>query len=262
MRIQAIHDSIERNGQFFSDAVCRVMRQCAQRLLQRAIEIEADRFIGQHADRLESDGRRQVVRHGYMPPRMISTGAGPLTIKRPRIRDRAYRVAFTSSILRRYARATSAAPQYLLLLYAGGYRRRDFNQAVCSILGIRADLLDAELLDKITEIWHDEYGAWRRRNLTGSYYACVWAGSACVALEHDPRNRTLLVLIGRTVDGAESILMVTEGDPRDKAAWRRLLYDVQRIGLRTAPGEIVGDRRLGLWSTFSRIFPTTIQRRR
>src|SRR3990172_2832352 len=66
-----------------------LVREGARKMLQTAIEAEVDEFLVQHADRRDADGKRSVVRNGYLPSREILTGAGPLDVKQPRVRDNA-----------------------------------------------------------------------------------------------------------------------------------------------------------------------------
>lgn len=60
----------------------------ARKMLQRALECEVEAFLAEHADRVDEHGRKQVVRNGYLPARPIMTGAGPLEIEQPRVRDK------------------------------------------------------------------------------------------------------------------------------------------------------------------------------
>ena len=51
-----------------------LVRQGARQMLQTAIEAEVDEFLLAHVDRVDEQGRRRVVRNGYLPPRDIQTG--------------------------------------------------------------------------------------------------------------------------------------------------------------------------------------------
>src|SRR3990172_5256537 len=62
-----------------------LVRHGAQQMLQSAIETEVDEFLVQHAER--RDGRRLVVRNGYLPSRELLTGAGRLAVEQPRVGD-------------------------------------------------------------------------------------------------------------------------------------------------------------------------------
>src|SRR5260370_34010607 len=83
----------------------RLVREGARRMLQAALETEVDAFLELHGNRRDEDGRRLVVRNGRLPERTILTGAGPLEVNQPRVRDRgpaAGRVPFSSAILPPY----------------------------------------------------------------------------------------------------------------------------------------------------------------
>ena len=110
-RRQARQDAIEMArgealGQAIADdsrsALDACVRVGARQMLQRALEYEVETFLAEHADRIDERGRKQVVRNGYLPARSIMTGAGPLEVQQPRVRDKAprvdERVVFTSPL--------------------------------------------------------------------------------------------------------------------------------------------------------------------
>ena len=51
------------------------------------IEEEVSEWLETH-QQLAADGRRQVVRNGFMPQRKIVTGLGEIAVKQPRVYDR------------------------------------------------------------------------------------------------------------------------------------------------------------------------------
>ena len=65
-----------------------IVREGARRMLAAALEEEVHRFVEGYAEVLDDVGRRQVVRNGHLPKRTVITGAGPLEIRQPRVRDR------------------------------------------------------------------------------------------------------------------------------------------------------------------------------
>lgn len=83
----------ESLGQTITDesrsALDAYVREGARQMLQRALECEVDAFLSEYADRIDERGRKQVVRNGYLPARSIMTGAGPLEVQQPRVRDKA-----------------------------------------------------------------------------------------------------------------------------------------------------------------------------
>ena len=62
----------------FADPLTEVLRNGARALLAQAVEAEVAALLSCHADKLTEDGRRRLVRHGYLPEREIMTGIGPV----------------------------------------------------------------------------------------------------------------------------------------------------------------------------------------
>jgi hypothetical protein len=57
-----------------------LVRRGARQLIQRAIEVEVEALLGQYETVTLLDGRRAVVRNGYLPEREILTGIGPVPV--------------------------------------------------------------------------------------------------------------------------------------------------------------------------------------
>ena len=91
-------------------------------MLVAALEAEVTAFIDGHKA-VGEDGRRLVVRNGYLPEREVLTGAGPLPISAPRVRDKRgseLGVRFTSAILPRYLRRSKTIDELVPWLYLRG----------------------------------------------------------------------------------------------------------------------------------------------
>ncbi len=127
-------------GSFSDDPLTDILRAGARQLLGQAIEAEVEEHIAAHADLSDAQGRRRVVRHGYLPEREIQTGIGAVRVKAPRARDRdpaavGGRIAFTSSILPRYLRRSKSMEDLLPWLYLKGISSGDFGEALAALLG-------------------------------------------------------------------------------------------------------------------------------
>ena len=57
-------------------------------MLAQPMEAEVALFIDKHADKIDENGHRKVVRNGHMPARELVTGIGRVPIKQPRVDDR------------------------------------------------------------------------------------------------------------------------------------------------------------------------------
>ena len=58
------------------DALQEVLKQGARKLLEQAIEAELAELLEKHTNLVTTDGKRAVVRNGYLPERTIQTGLG------------------------------------------------------------------------------------------------------------------------------------------------------------------------------------------
>jgi len=65
-----------RDPEGTEDALTQVLRDVAGRLVSDAVEAEFAEFLGRYADLKSADGRRRVVRNGYLPRRELQTGLG------------------------------------------------------------------------------------------------------------------------------------------------------------------------------------------
>ena len=72
-----------------ADPLTEVLRAGARELLAQAIEAEVAAVLAAHEHLKTEDGRRRLVRHGHGPERAILTGIGPVSVRRPKVRDRA-----------------------------------------------------------------------------------------------------------------------------------------------------------------------------
>lgn len=65
-----------------------VLRRGARELLAQAIEQEVAEYLSARSGLLDAEGRRQVVRNGYLPGRELQTPLGGVAVQQPRVRDR------------------------------------------------------------------------------------------------------------------------------------------------------------------------------
>ena len=89
-----------------ADPLTAVLRAGARELLAQAIEAEVAAVLAAHEHLKTEDGRRRLVRHGHGPERAILTGIGPVSVRRPKVRDRGSvggeRIRFTSEPLAKF----------------------------------------------------------------------------------------------------------------------------------------------------------------
>ncbi|HEC61019.1 MAG TPA: hypothetical protein ENI27_02065 [bacterium] len=144
-------------------------REGAREMLAKAMELEVTEFTEKHQDNTGKDGRRLVVRNGYMDEREILTGIGPVAIKQPRVDDRKLgeleEERFSSQILPRHMRRVPSVNNLIPVLYLKGVSTGDFSEALEAILGADAPGLSATNIVRMKSGWEQEYRGWCRRDL-------------------------------------------------------------------------------------------------
>jgi putative transposase len=259
-------------GQAIADesrsALDACVRAGARQMLQRALEYEVEAFLADHADRTDERGRKQVVRNGYLPARSIMTGAGPLEVQQPRVRDKALRVdervVFTSAILPPYLRKSRSIEELIPWLYLKGVSTGDYAEALQALVGADAKGLSPNVIVRLKEKWGQEYEEWSRRDLSGEEFVYVWADGIHVNVrleDEGNQKQCLLVLMGATAEGRKELIAVIDGVRESKQSWQELLIDLKQRGLTKPPKLAVGDGALGFWAALREVYPTTKEQR-
>jgi putative transposase len=146
------------------------------------------------------------------------TGAGPLEVQQPRVRDKAprvhERVVFTSVILPPYLRKSRSIEELIPWLYLKGVSTGDYTGALQALVGTDAKGLSPNVIVRLKEKWGHEYEEWSRRDLSSEEFIDVWADGihVNVRLEDDGnRKQCLLVLMGATAEGRKELIAVIDG---------------------------------------------------
>ena len=251
-------------GSFSVDPLTDILRSGARQLLAQAIEAEVEDHIAAHADLTDAQGRRRVVRHGYLPEREIQTGIGAVRVKAPRVRDRepsGERIRFTSSILPPYLRRSKSVEEMLPWLYLKGISSGDFSDALVALLGPDAPGLAASTITRLKAVWWDEYEAWQRRDLSAKRYVYFWADGIYFSPRLDHDKQCLLVIIAADALGHKDIVGMVDGYRESAQSWKELLLDLKRRGLQAGPELAVGDGALGFWKALGEVYGETREQR-
>jgi putative transposase len=121
-------------------------RQGAKRMLAAALEAEVDDYLAAHVAERDEHGRRLVVRNGHARQRQVTTAAGAIPVRAPRVDDRRVdpvtgeRVRFRSVILPPWCRKSPKVAEVLPLLYLHGLSTGDFMPALEAFFGSGAGL--------------------------------------------------------------------------------------------------------------------------
>ncbi|NLX98426.1 MAG: IS256 family transposase, partial [Rhodopirellula sp.] len=238
-----------------------VLREGARRMLQASIEEEVAEYVDRHTQVLDAEGRRRVVRNGYLPERGVATGIGRITVRQPRVRDGRPGQRFTSRILPPFMRRVPSLDALIPCLYLKGISTGDFSEALEAILGPQAKGLSATNIVRLKEIWKQDYESWRQRDLRGKHYVYVWVDGIHFNVRLDDERMCILVVIGATRDGHKELVAVHDGYRESKLSWTEVLRDLKQRGLKALPALATGDGALGFWAAAEEEFPTMRRQR-
>jgi putative transposase len=251
-----------RNKDEVVDPLTQLLREGAQRLLSQAVSAELELFLDHHGERRDGEGRRAVVRNGYLPAREMLTGIGPVTVQVPKVRDRSDEGAcFRSTLVPRYVRRARAVEAVLPWLYLKGVSTGNMQEALTVLLGEQARGLSASVVSRLKAGWTKEYEEWRRRELGKERWVYVWADGIYSSLRAEDTRLCLLVIIGVTERGQKRFLAIEDGVRESTESWRAVLSDLKRRGVKLGPKLAVGDGALGFWGALDEVFPETRHQR-
>lgn len=244
-----------------TDVLTALLRNGARQLIAQAVEVELQQLLQAHEELRLPDGRKAVVRNGYLPERSIQTGIGDVDIKVPKVRDRSGSgIRFTSALLPPYLKRARSVEELLPWLYLKGISTGDYQEALAALLGENAKGLSANTSSRLKERWIDEHREWRQRDLSDKRYAYLWVDGIYSNVRLDDRL-CLLVVMGVTEHGRKELIAVEEGYRESEASWLELLNGLVARGLTTCPKLAIADGALGFWKALSKVYPQTKQQR-
>ena len=246
------------------DVMTEILRVGAQKMLTQMIQQEVDDWLKEHEYLQDEQGRRQVVRNGFLPKRKITTGVGQVDVQQPRVRDRRpadQAEPFISKILPPYLRKTKSIEELIPWLYLKGVSTGDFSEALKALVGPECPGLSATTVTRLKTVWEQEFQEWNKRSLHGKQYVYVWADGVHFNIRLEEDRQCILVLMGATADGKKELIAVVDGFRESEQSWKGLLLDVKARGLVIDPKLAIGDGALGFWKAIKQVYPKTREQR-
>jgi Transposase and inactivated derivatives len=242
-----------------------LVRDGARQMLAAALRAEVAAYVDAHTDQVDEAGHRLVVRNGFHSEREVSTAAGAVPVRAPRVNDKRIddetgeRRRFSSAILPAWARKSPQVAEVLPLLYLHGMSTGDFGPALEKFLGSGAGL-SAATITRLTAQWQDEAAAFNKRSLADTDYVYCWVDGIHLKVRLEQDKVCLLVILGVRADGTKELVALADGFRESSQSWADLLRSCKRRGMR-APVLAVGDGALGFWKALREVFPETKEQR-
>ena len=242
-----------------------IVRDSARQMLAVALQAEVAAYIEAHAHERDEAGRRLGVRNGFHEQREVTTAAGAVPVRAPRVNDKrvdevtGQRSRFSSAIPPAWARKSPQVEQVLPMLYLHGLSSGDFVPALEKFLGTGHGL-SSTTISRLTKDWQDEARAFKTRSRAEVDYVYLWVDGIHLKVRLEQDKVCLLVMNGVRADGTKELIALDDGHRESTDSWADLLRSCQRRGMR-APVLAIGDGARGFWAAVRRVFPGTREQR-
>ena len=259
--LKVVHEDAEANDTAGGSLLDEIVRDGARQMLAAALHAEVTAYVEAHGDQVDEAGHRLVVRNGHHQAREVTTAAGAVPVRAPRVNDKrtnettGERRRFAWAILPAWSRKSPRVAEVLPLLYLHGLSTNDFAAALEQFLGSDAGL-SAATITRLTTQWQGEATAFNKRSLAGTDYVYMWVDGVHLKVRLTQDKVCLLVMIGVRADGAKELIALADGHLESTESWADLLRGCKRRGMR-APVLAVGDGALGFWAAVREVFPQT-----
>jgi len=200
------------------------IRVATETLYQELIDAEATAFIG--AAPFERTGDRTAHRNGTRP-RLLTTTAGDLNLKVPKLRAG----SFFPALLERRRRVDQALFAVVMEAYLHGVSTRKVDDLV-KVLGSDTGISKSEV-SRICADLDIEVGAFRDRDLAAMDFPYVFLDATyCKArVNHRVVSQAVVVAVGVAADGRREVLRFDIGDSENEGFWTGFLRSLKARGL-------------------------------
>jgi putative transposase len=220
-----------------ADAADRI-KQAAETIYQALIDAELTALIG--AGPHERTASRTNLRNGSRP-RTISTTAGDLELRIPKLRSG----SFFPALLERRRRVDQCLFAVVMEAYLHGTSTRKVDDLV-KALGADSGISKSEV-SRICADLDTEVAAFRDRPLTEQSFPYVFLDATyCKArVNHRVVSQAVVIATGVAADGRREVLGFDVGDSEDGAFWTAFLRSLKSRGL-SGVQLVISDAHTGL----------------
>ncbi|HPT96135.1 MAG TPA: IS256 family transposase [Microbacteriaceae bacterium] len=214
------------------------IRLLTQRAFQELINAEAETMIG--AAPYERSENRATQRNGTRP-RTLSTTAGDLDLKIPKLREG----SFFPSLLERRRRVDQALFAVVMEAYVQGVSTRKVDDLVRA-LGADSGISKSEV-SRICANLDEDVAEFRERRLDDTSYPYVFVDATYCKARVGRRvvSQAIVIAVGVAADGRRQVLGFQVGDTESEPFWTEFFRDLKGRGL-TGVQLVISDAHAGL----------------
>jgi len=198
-------------GQQVDDPLTDLIREGARKILAKALGVEVEELLSRFSNQ-QIEGKKAVIRNGYLPERKIQTGVGDVPVRVPKVRDRSKTgIRFRSALVPPYLRRTKSVEELLPVLYLKGISTGEFQETLAALFGPTAGGLSSATTGRLKQCWEDEFSVWSKRDLSEKHYVYLWADGVYFNIRSDTDRECVFVIIGATPEGRKEVLAIEDG---------------------------------------------------
>ena len=263
-KLDSLQTKAEAAGQLFDDwfdPIETEVRGRVHKFIEELIRGELDAALarpryGRTKTIVGSDGGAQVAGHRHGSRTRSLTGTfGKLEITVPRARLDASdgkTTEWRSSVLQAYQRRTLAADALIAGVYLAGTNTRRVRRALAALFG------GAVGKDTVSRVWRKvktDWDTWNARSLAEEPIVRLILDGTVVRVRLDGKatSISLLVVIGVRQDGQKMLLAIKSMGGESTEAWRTVLDDLIKRGLRR-PEFLIVDGAPGLENAIAAVW--------
>jgi len=241
-------DAVTAGGEQFSGYV----RLAAQAMLQTALEVEAEAFIGR-TTYVRREAEQATYRNGYKP-RHVATGEGPIELHVPQTRNGPE--PFSTKILDAYRRRSETLEVLIPCLYVKGLSVRDVSDTFAAVF--QDEGVSPATASRIGQTIREDFTAWQTRSLAGYEVLYFFVDGMYLKLARDrDEKQPVLIAYAILANGSKVLLHVGLGDRESYEACVGFLRDMTDRGLR-APLLYCSDDCPGLRKALRDVWPKAL----
>jgi hypothetical protein len=239
-----------------AEVLMQLLRECADDLISRGLEIECELYRERFAGLKDGQGRDAIVRNGFLPCRTYSTAIGPVAVRLPKIRSRrSGQAAFRSMLVPRYARSAGAAEGDLITQFLDHLAAGHAARALGLLLGLSIAGIPLRIVRELDACWSSRHVMLRGRNFERAAAGRLWvhgtagggapAHTLAIAAFDGDRQQYQLVALERI-----------EHDSHER--WLSVLADLRRRGLGQPLRLTVHFGATAFWGALRNVYPRAL----
>jgi transposase-like protein len=241
-----------------SSAIEKVARLGAQLLLQSALEAEVTEFLGRarYARSVLSDDARPGMRNGYCDT-TVKTTAGPVTLKRPKLRDTDER--FCSKLFGKHVTKTNALEALVIGSYVRGLSDRDVENTLAEALGGDGSV-SRSTVSRICGQITEQFDAWRERDLSTVELDYLFLDASFFRYHVGAAAEPICAAWGIDTGGKPVFVGLDTASGESAESWERFLTNLGERGL-ACPLMVISDGAKGLIAATELAMPKALRQR-